>query len=98
LVDHPETPARVLAGVGQRYNGVEAPGAFVRYLDSQTPGGHLDVQLNPLSSRQAGVRDAVGHDLRDDQGAPLDEILFELSTKALKRSSCSGGRVQVWWE
>jgi hypothetical protein len=84
--------------VGQRYNGVKARGAFVRYLDSQPPGQHLDVQVNRLRCRQAGVRDAVGHDLRDDKGAPLDDIFFEPSTKAIERPSCSGGRGQVWCE
>jgi hypothetical protein len=32
--------------VGQRYNGVKARGAFIRYLDSQTIGQLLDVQVN----------------------------------------------------
>jgi hypothetical protein len=84
--------------VGQPYNGIEARGALVRYLGSQTPRGHLDGQVDRLRCRQAGVRDAVGHDLRDDKGAPLDDIVFELSTKPVKRPSCSGGRVQVWCE
>jgi hypothetical protein len=88
----------VLAGVRQRYSGVKARGAFVRYLDSQTPGQNLDAQVNRLRCRQAGVRDAVGHELRDDKGAPLDDMFFELSTKPVKRPSCSGGRVRVWCE
>jgi hypothetical protein len=44
------------------------------------------------------VRDAVGHDLRGDKGAPIDDIFFELSTETVKRPSCSGARVQVWCE
>jgi hypothetical protein len=84
--------------VGQRYDGLEARGAFVRYLDSQTPGQHLDVQVDRLPCRQAGVHDAVGHELRDNKGAPLDDIFSELSTKPIKRPSCSGRRGEVWCE
>ena len=83
---------------GGCYDGVKAPGAFVRDLDSQTRGQHLDVQVDRLRCRQAGVRDAVGHDLRDDKGAPLDDLFFELSTKPVERPSCGGGRVPVWRE
>jgi hypothetical protein len=38
---------------------------------------------------------AVGHDLRNGKGAPLDDIFFERPTKPIKRPPCSGGRVQV---
>ena len=71
----------------------QAPGAFVRYLDSQIPTERLDVHVDRLRCRQAGVRDAVGYDLGDDKGAPVDDIFFELSTKSVKCPSCSGGRV-----
>ena len=37
-------------------------------------------------------------DLRDDKGAPLDDLFFELSTKPVERPSCGGGRVPVWRE
>ena len=84
--------------MGELYNGVKAPGAFVRYFDSQTPREHVDVQVNRLRCRQPGMRDAVGHDLRGDKGAPIDDVFFELSTKPVKRSSCSGGRAQFWRE
>jgi hypothetical protein len=84
--------------VGQRYNGLEARGAFVRYVDSQTRGQDLDRQVDRLRCRQGGVRDAVGHELRDGKGASLDDIFSELSTKPVKRPSGSGGRGQVWCE
>ena len=84
--------------MGRCYDGVKAPGAFVRYLEAQEPREHLDVQVTRLRCRQAGVHDAVGHDLRGDEDAPIDDIFLELSAEAVKRPSCRGGRVQVWCE
>jgi hypothetical protein len=95
LVDHPEAPAAwSLAGIGQGYNGVEA-GSLVCYLDSQAPWEHGDGEVNPLGGAQAGVLDAVGHDLGDGERAALDYFFCELATKPVERAPCSSGGVEV---